>query len=384
MLHFKYALREFRRHPGKYIPLYTQIIVSLILFTFITATFYQAYAFFRQIQSITAHKNMYLTLEQSDIMTIMGELQTEDAEERCKELYDYIQERATIYTNLPVKIISNGLEKELLQVNNSFCSLYEINVQEGRPFTEAELDGNIRENAHIPVLAGSSIASQYPIGTLLHDEVSGAQLSFEVIGIIKEDSYYLNPATDYNIISLNETLLIPWIPIDALNNGYHDINLFSNMQLETDTPEVLDDIIQKSKDLGLFTLSYPSFQEQIGSVEQYYLTVYSRDFAMLGAILLYCIVGSVTMLFQYMKRHIRAFSIHILCGARQGDMIRLMFAQISIPVFIGLFLSALCFRDLVVFGAGALFGILLLAIILILPARFWRRVTISQILKRYD
>lgn len=384
MLQFKYAYREFKRHPWKYIPLYTQIIVSLLLFCFIMATFHQIYTFFSQIQSITTHKNMYLTSEQSDVMTIMNELQTENANERCKELYDYIQERATIYIHLPVKMRSNGQDMEFLQVNNSFCSLYNIEVQQGRFFSEKELNNNLSENSPIPILAGSSLSSQYPIGTILYDDSSDAQLIFEVVGILKEDSYYLNPVTDYRVISLNEELLIPWIPIENFNRGYSDINLFCKMQLETDTPEVLDDIIKKSEELNLFTLSYPSFQEQIESVEQYYKTVYRRDFAMLGAILLYCIVGSVTMLFQYMKQHIRSFSIHILCGARQEDMIHLMFAQISIPVFIGLFLSTLFFRDLTVFCSGAVFGVLLLAIILILPTRFWRRVTISQILKRYD
>ena len=82
--------------------------------------------------------------------------------------------------------------------------------------------------------------------------------------------FYLNPSVNSKTISLDSTFIIPWIPRDALNNGYRNVNLFHVLQLETDNPEVLNKIAEKSKELGLFDLEFTSFREQIGVVKMYY------------------------------------------------------------------------------------------------------------------
>lgn len=45
MTTIKYALREVRKHFGRYLPIYAQIITSVLLFAFIAVTFDQARAF---------------------------------------------------------------------------------------------------------------------------------------------------------------------------------------------------------------------------------------------------------------------------------------------------------------------------------------------------
>ena len=57
---------------------------------------------------------------------------------------------------------------------------------------------------------------------------------------------------------------------------------------------------------------------------------------MLGVLLLYCIVGSITMLLQYIDTHMKYNSIHILCGATQQQMGLQMLIHILIPILMGL------------------------------------------------
>lgn len=210
------------------------------------------------------------------------------------------------------------------------------------------------------------------------------QSIFEIVGILKDGAFYLNPSTDQEIISLDSSFVVPWIPKDSLNSGYRNINLFHVMQLETDNPEVLKEISLKSKELGLFDLEFISFKEQIEVVEEYYQSVYMRDCAMLMALLLYCIVGSITMLLQYINTHMRYASIHMLCGAVQRDISLQMLVQISTPILIGLVLVLIVFRNIFAMIAGIIFGIILLSIILAIPVFIWNRLQVSQIFKRYD
>lgn len=48
MANIKYALREVRKHPGKYFPIYAQIIVSVILVAFIAVNFQQVLNFLQK------------------------------------------------------------------------------------------------------------------------------------------------------------------------------------------------------------------------------------------------------------------------------------------------------------------------------------------------
>ncbi|MGN0298978.1 MAG: ABC transporter permease [Lachnospiraceae bacterium] len=379
----KYALREVKKHPGKYLPIYAQIIVSILLFSSLAAKFYQVNLFSQQVMHCTEQRNMYVTIDKSDVVTIMNTLSTDESSIKCKELYQYITKQATVYIHMTNKVIWNGQERDILQVNQSFCDLYDLDVIQGRMFYEEELKEVIDEKEVIPVLIGEKLAEQYTIGTTFVNEALDKS-TFEIVGILEPNSFYLNPSIDYQTISLDSSFVVPWVPREAFNNGYQNINLFHVLQIETDNPEVLERISVKSKELGLFDLEFVSFQEQLELVETYYQTVYSRDYAMLILLLLYCIVGSVTMLLQYINTHMRYGSIHILCGATQRQMGLQMLVHMSVPILIGWLLTGVILKNIFAVGASILFGIILLGIILAIPAFVWNRLQVSELFKQYE
>lgn len=55
MTTIKYALREVRKHFGRYLPIYAQIITSVLLFAFIAVTFDQARAFSAKMYEYSEH-----------------------------------------------------------------------------------------------------------------------------------------------------------------------------------------------------------------------------------------------------------------------------------------------------------------------------------------
>ncbi len=386
MVQLKYAWKELVKKPGRYLPLYIQIIVSILLFSFIVKEFYTMNQFSSRLMSYTEHKNIYISNLQSDVVKLMNELSSETGESRCKELYNFTLQRGTVYIQMPVTIrVSPKIEEHILAVNDGFCNLYEMKIKEGRMFSKQELDGILQDDI-VPVLVGEEKAKTYPIGTVF-ESITEDKITFEVIGVIDNQSFYLNPAIQRGVSYFTEEMVMPWLPekrINGMNGGYNDVNLYNLLQIETSETEVLEEIVEKSKELNLFELSFISYEERIGELDYYYNLMYQREFAMLGAILLYCIIGSITMLLQYIRSNIRQFSIHILCGARKNDMIIRMFVQIGIPVVVAIISVGLIFKNILSLFAGIGFGIGMLLLIMIIPIQFWKRVQISQILKRYD
>ena len=57
MTTIKYALREVRKYFGRYLPIYAQIITSVLLFAFIAVTFDQARVFSAKMYEYSEHKN---------------------------------------------------------------------------------------------------------------------------------------------------------------------------------------------------------------------------------------------------------------------------------------------------------------------------------------
>ena len=369
-----------RKHFGRYLPIYAQIITSVLLFAFIAVTFDQARAFSAKMYEYSEHKNMYAVVDKTDVPTIMNTLVAEGAEEKCKELYEYTAKNVEMYIHMKDKVRWNGKDIEVLQINKNFFDLYQINLQQGRIFYDSEWNGQINEDEPIPVLVGSEVAETYPIGTRFTNEVSDKSL-FEIVGVLDKDAFYLEPVVGNRIISLDSAFIIPWIPRESFNNGYRN-------RAETDEAKtkrtVKADISAKSKELGLFDFDFVSFREQIEVVNTYYQNVYSRDCAMLGALLLYCVIGSITMLLQYINTHMKQNSIYMLCGATQYEIGLQMMIQILVPILIGLVFSAIIFKTAFAVIAGGLFGIVLLGVILFIPLLKWNRMEISQIFKTYE
>ena len=384
MVQLKYAWKGLIKKPGRYIPLYVQMIVSILLFSFIVKEFHTMNQFSSQLMTYTEHKNIYVAQVRSDPVQIMNELASEDGEERCKELYDFILERGNMYIQMPVTMQIYNVSESLLAVNEGFCNLYEMNIREGRMFSKDELAG-LLEDEKIPVLVPEEKAKSFPVGTVFQDDLNG--ITFQIIGIIDNSSFYLNPATERAVSYFGKSMVIPWLPDKKLNGvigEYNDINLFNLLQIETDQPEGLLEIKEKSKELNLFNISFISYEQRIANIGNYYKLLYQRELAMLGAILLYCVVGSVTMLLHYIRSNIRQFSIHILCGAGKNDMIVRMIIQIGIPVVVAMLIITLLLQNELAFLAGLGFSVGMMVLIMIIPIQFWRRVQISQILKRYD
>ena len=108
MIQLKYAWKELIKKPGRYVPLYIQIIVSIVLFSFIVKEINAMNQFRTKLMNYTQHNTMYVSKLQGDPILVMDELFSETGEERCKELYEFINERGSVYVQMPVSILVFG------------------------------------------------------------------------------------------------------------------------------------------------------------------------------------------------------------------------------------------------------------------------------------
>lgn len=189
MTTIKYALREVRKHFGRYLPIYAQIITSVLLFAFIAVTFDQARAFSAKMYEYSEHKNMYAVVDKTDVPTIMNTLVAEGAEEKCKELYEYTAKKVEMYIHMKDKVRWNGKDIEVLQINKNFFDLYQINLQQGSIFQDSDgMDKSMKMSRYL--FWWGLRQQQHIQPTRLTNEVSDKSL-FEIDRVLDKDAFYL-------------------------------------------------------------------------------------------------------------------------------------------------------------------------------------------------
>ena len=390
MTAFCHALRQLRKHPGRYLPLYAQLMVSIFLFSFLIIQFLSSSDFQNKLSRAAENRNFYAVEDHSEIVTLMNSLSGEGAEQKCKELFQMIEDRTSAYIHLEMPAEWNGIQVSTIQINQPFANLYSLDVSHGRMFTDAEYRTGLTPTGAIPVVIGPGLQKKYPIGTEMTETFSSEDgqeeivYRYQIIGVLEKGSFYLEPLVKTRVQYLDEAILLPWVPDPLRNLGYTNVNLFHVLQIETENPDVLSEIARKSRDLGLFDLGFASEQEIMAAIQNYYGTVYRRDRMILAALLLYCVAGSVTMLLKYMETHIHYFAVNMLCGAGAFDAVLEMTDQMGIPILLGLVLGTVVFRNLFVMCISAAFGAGLLLVIMTVPALTWQRLQISQVFRRYE
>ncbi len=390
MTAFRHALRQLRKHPGRYLPLYAQLAVSIFLFSFLIMQLLSSSDFQNKLSQAVENRNFYAVEDHSEIVTLMNSLSEEGAEQKCKELFQMIEERTSAYIHLEMPAEWNGIPVSTIQINQSFANLYSLDVRDGRMFTDAEYRTGLTREGAIPVVIGPGLQKKYPIGTEMtetfrsEDGRDETVYHYQIIGVLKKGSFYLEPLVKTRVQYLDEAILLPWVPDPIRNLGYANVNLVHVLQIEAENSDALSEIARKSRDLGLFDLDFASEQEIMAAIQNYYGTVYRRDRMILIALLLYCVTGSVTMLLKYMETHIHYFAINMLCGAGAFDAVLEMTAQIAIPILLGIVLGTVVFRKLFVMFLSAVFGAGLLLVIMTVPALTWQRLQIGQIFRRYE
>lgn len=104
-----------------------------------------------------------------------------------------------------------------------------------------------------------------------------------------------------------------------------------------DSDNVINAIIDKSNELGLYDFSSRNFTEQLDVIVTDTKDEIFVNATFMFIILIFACIGIIANAIQFISNYSREFAIHMLCGARSRDIIFRVFFQIIIMMLISLF-----------------------------------------------
>lgn len=193
---------------------------------------------------------------------------TFDNVQKANDLYEYIASSdSTHYTifHYLYRVYDNGGEFAEAYANEDFFKLQEDNfsLEAGRMFNHDDFDFKMGDT--VPILVGYNVRNMYELGETYEVISSGNGTIFKlkVIGVLKKNTTYVwhglreRIVDDLYIIPMNDNLVENYF-------GYSNYHmLFSNLGIQVNNPQVINDIISKVNETNVFKLEFKKLDDVI-------------------------------------------------------------------------------------------------------------------------
>lgn len=280
----KMLLYDFLIHLKYLILIIIEKVFIILLLTVILSSVINTYIGLNRISSID--KTHVYTVNDETSGEKINELFYDSASvEKCRELYDYINEKFENYSFWEYENEEMYKNNYVYQTNTDkyFFDLYNLKTYKGRNFVNSDLNDN--DNIE-PVIVGYELQHKYKLNNVYQevDYNTGKDFRFEVVGVLEKntsvpslvfvgseknlDYYYFRLITEDN---LNE--------FPSLHMALDSKVVFSEKESEIDMIE------KKSEDLDLFNLNFKKVEDNITN---YILSI--RDGMYIALFLLFVLI----------------------------------------------------------------------------------------------
>lgn len=211
-----------------------------------------------------------------------------------------------------------------IQVGSLFFSCYEIEFESGSEFKEEHYNGD--DKNEMPVILGNGYNEMYSVGDTIADgQYLSKDYEFKVVGILKENTYYINQG---NTVLADYTVVMPAItyndnPIQDTEEWIHQIALYTGhitglYALNDETEFIgLNTWLQSLvKQNGIYPLGFIGIPLTsslfLQSVSEEYIattTIMTISFM----VLLFALFAQMSYLIFFSKRHY--YEVMKICGA---------------------------------------------------------------------
>lgn len=368
MRNIKYAIDEVVRKPLRLFVIILQVLVgTMILFEGIGITL-KTYDTVKRTKNMLTGKEVYRLINDSDIYEDTFLKREEDFNSRVYSLYEKLRNSKDFSicsasdSNILIKDFCDndkfyympgdenkydidpynnvrGVFSDLkgFYISDGFEEVFPLEVSGGRNFVKDDFE--LEDN--IPVILGAEYKSIYNIGDKFKyfDYMNKEERNIQVVGILKEDSYYFDQA---DIITLDNRIICPMENLRFNENiGERFENLINTALIITDDKESsLKEIREYSSSLGLYTFSMKSCKGAIQFLIEE-LTNECKDSMFLNfVIFLFIAIGIITVQLNSIKERMKEYGIHLLIGASKKDIAFRNFYSVSIYLGVGMLLGS--------------------------------------------
>lgn len=372
--------------------LFVQIAATLVLFSFVVSIALNVNSYRDKLNKIIEGEEIYFSRDMTDQSRFDEMIVNPESSERMRGLYLFMKQNPSFATytaeaqhlmwltddslDSSLAVQAEGAVKgyNLLKIDGKFLDIYRLKCAEGSLFAKEDF---ITGEEVTPLLLGSDLRRFYQLNDVINDD-KGAR--YRVTGFLEKSSFFLQPGKSGEIYSLDNWFIIPVRP--DLDGDYDSAIMSTN--IITDDPSHLQEIQQKSSELGLYTLEFRSFSEQMLRIEEDYRLQIKIIGLMLSMVLIFSIIGLISNLVQFINTHTKEFAIHLLCGGQVASIIQRIlihiFLLITVADVIVLAIHRIGLASLLTIAFSLVIGLL----IALYPAVMLSTMGINNLLRRSE
>lgn len=384
----KYAINDIRSNIFTYAILFLQMVVILLLIAFTISQLITYKEYINKLGMLDKSK-AFISMDHTSLEKInflMNE--DEDAINRMQELYKHIlsnknMTQSTIFSyNMPDTFEGRPVLQYF--ANNGFFEVFDQKVISGRNFDSKDYEntGDV-----IPILVGYNLKNKYQLDEVyqIENPINGELQNYKVVGILEYNSRYVNLdnyQTDFT--DFNNSYIRPFNEESLFT--YHDFSIFdlaiNSTVIITDNEEEINEIINKSNDLGLFSLEFVTLEKSLSIVTDRTKQLVYYEGTILVLLLIFSLIGFISALLGIISKKMLEYSIHFMYGATIFLISLRIVIQVSIVIVISFIPVLIIFKLSYLTLYTLLFTILLILIILIYPITKFRNQEIITNIRR--
>lgn len=390
----KYAILDIRRGYGRYLLFTLEIVISIMLITAAIMSMFQAASASKVYRDTLEGRPMYMLKNLTTAEKLERMRQSPGITDRMAGFYAYMTTEHKTFTAAPLDedavpgsafsalppVASNRGRARMLMVSASFFKFYKIGLSSGSLF--APEDYKTAAPGEIPAILGAAFRDRLALG----DTFQTLHATYRVVGFLDPDAVYYRLEKSPDIYRLENTVLIPSDP--ALYAADHDFLrlhlLITGTYIESKDPALMDAIVAQSQSLRLYDFSWQSFQDQMDYiVGRFNLRLQLLVFLII-IILTFLTTGMMASIMLFIRRSLREFSIHMLCGARKSTIIWRIAIPFGLIWLFGTLVSLWYFRALAAGLLSSLIMAAVLALIILISVKNLKKDNIEKMLRRVE
>ncbi len=276
MSQIRYAFLDIKRNFGRYLLFTVEIVISFVLITIAIMSLFHMSANRKIYEETLGDRPMYLLKDLTSPEKLRHMRESEGITDRMADFYDFLSTQHEDYTvgRLDEEIpkdsrlaaafgLSGRMQKaKVLMVSSSFFDFYQLHLAEGERFAPEAY--RTVDAAYTPVILGIDFKEDFSIGDHFRTEAD----DYVVIGFLDEDSVYYRLERSPDVYSLDKTILTPLNTAQYRKDKDFDRlhQAITGTYIESNDPEEMRAIIDKSSELGLYDLAYQTFEDQMNYI----------------------------------------------------------------------------------------------------------------------
>lgn len=375
----KCVLTDIKDQWIKLLFILVQLLVAMSLLCYIIGNVENYKLFEKKMMNLTEKNNIYMFHDKTEEFRFNQMVNDDELIKNMIELYNFMDNELNLTryiadtscslifnTSYPVPkesiAMNNGVQNQIktLRITKDFISVFHLKGDFDLNLVVKVFDEYRESNKEIPVILGNKFKKYYNKGDILYDHNKRA---YKIYGFFDKNSYYIAPDRIKSMEYLDNYIIMPCCITKDTEELTAAFQFLSSYYI-TDDKSQLYEIIEKTKELNLFSLKLDAFKQQCVDLQNQTIERILFNSVLLGILLIFSIIGFVGNIIQFISDSTREFAVNLLCGASESQIVLRVGIQIGLLIMLSniapFLLYGLSKASIITLASSILMGLLIL------------------------